>query len=419
MLSDIKNYLLTKQGRLRLFQYSNYFFIATLPLWNNINTISLWVLVFMSLLAVSFKERLANIKVHATPLMIIGGLYLLYILGVFFSENASLALRDVEKTLTLLIIPLILFSHKKEDFNEKLTIVFLGTGLMAGILICWGNVVHSILNRDSKMWLDQASYFFEWVYTDWNLVKPLDTHPSYFGVLIVIFLYGLLSNGDFKDFRKKYVKLVLLITPYLVFLIATSSRIALLSLILLMGFLFFKNKNKNKKKWLSLFFVIPVFLFLFSNTDYLVRKSSQIVDSDGNITLDRYQRWKDIWQVFQIQDSFFTGVGIGNTQEIYNQAYILGAHKTAYFNHYNAHNQYLEFFVGMGLIGLMYYLFVIGYWIKITRLKALSLAIILILTLFSMSESIFKRSQGIFIFAYFYSLTIILYQSQLKSNPRK
>src|SRR5690606_5764604 len=156
-----------------------------------------------------------------------------------------------------------------------------------------------------------------------------------------------------------------------------------------------------------------------SKADYLLFKSGQIVDIDGNITFDRYQRWADILHVFDKQNSYLFGIGTGDVQALYNQAYVYGSHKTAYFNSYNAHNQYIEFFVAMGVVGFLYYLFVLGYWIKATQLKGIALAVLLIIALFSISESIFKRSQGVFIFAYFYSVTVLIYNEKRNrsNNP--
>ncbi|WP_310993450.1 O-antigen ligase family protein [Aequorivita marina] len=408
MIKGIKSYWNNKSPWRIFFEAGTYLFVATLPLWDNLNTIVLWFFVASSIFLLKPKERLENIKKNKIAFFGLLALYLLFVIGLFFSENTKVALRGMERTLTLVLIPLIILSHKREDFNLKKIYVSFGIGLFTGMVICWVVIIESILTNATP-WV-QAGYFFKWVYNSWNAVKPLDGHPSYFAVMLVLFIVGLVRMPEFSNLRKKKLKFGLLLAPFFLFLIETSSRIGVICLVLILAITILKKIEIKR-----IFYVIGLFviLALFSiKFDFLGSKMATIVDTDGNITLDRYDRWGVIFSDFKEQGNWIFGVGTGDAHSLYNIAYSKGGFMIALKNEYNAHNQYLEFLVSNGLLGVLIFLIVFLIFFQKTKLKGEALSLFIILVLFSGSESIFGISKGVFIFSFFYALFILWYSKQ-------
>jgi O-antigen ligase len=414
MIKGIRSYWNNNSPRRVFFEASTYLFVATLPLWENLNTIVLWFFVASSIFLLNPKERLQQLKRNKIAFYFLATLYFLFILGWFFSTNVKDALRDMERSLTLVLIPLIILSHKSDDFNLKRIYISLGTGLFIGMLICWGFIIESILTNATP-WV-QAGYFFKWIYNGWNALIPLEGHPSYFAIMLVIFILGILRMPEFINIRKNKLKLILILSPFFLFLIETSSRIGVICLIVIIVVTIFRKLEIKKIFYLVGFVIILAFLSI--KFDYLGSKFATIVDSQGNVTLDRYPRWIAILTEFKDRGNFIFGVGTGDSQALYNLAYSKGNFTIALDNRYNAHNQYLEFLVSNGILGLIIFLIVLLIFLRTTNLKGEAMTFFIIIVLFSFSESIFGISKGVFIFAFFYSLFIVCYSNNTKKNKQ-
>ena len=408
MINGIRSYWNNNPLSKVFFQVSTYLFVGSLPLWDNLNTIILWFFIASSIFMLAPKQRLQNIKNNKTAFYALLALYLLFVLGYFFSTNVKIALRDIERTMTLVLIPLIVLSHKRDDFNLKRIYISLGTGLFTGMVICWAVIIKSIATNATP-WV-QAGYFFKWVYSGWNAVKPIDGHPSYFAVMLVIFILGIIRIPEFINLRRNKLRFILLLSPFFLFLIETSSRIGVITLVVVLIFTIFKKLEIKRVFYVA--GLIAVLALLSIKFDYLGSKFTSIVDTQGNVTLDRYPRWIAILSEFDDRDSWIFGVGTGDRQALYDITYSKGGFQIALDNEYNAHNQYLEFLVSNGILGILIYIFVLSVFIRKTRLKGEALSFFIIIALFSFSETIFGVAKGVFIFAFFYSFFIIWYSGK-------
>ncbi|MDC8002353.1 O-antigen ligase family protein [Aequorivita todarodis] len=416
MIKGIKSYWNNNTPRRIFFETSTYLFVATLPLWDNLNTIVLWFFVASSIFLLSPKVRLQNLKKNKIAFYFLVALYLLFILGWVFSTNVKDALRDMERTLTLVLIPFIILSHKREDFNLKRIYISFGTGLFIGMVICWAYIIESILTNATP-WV-QAGYFFKWIYNGWNALKPLDGHPSYFAVMLVIFILGVIRMPEFIHLRKNKLKLILLLAPFFLFLIETSSRIGLICLIVMIAVTIFRKLELKKIFYLIGF--VALLAILSIKFDYLGSKFAMVVDTQGNVTLDRYPRWIAILSEFKERGNWVLGIGTGDAQALYDLSYSKGNFTIALNNHYNAHNQYLEFLVSNGILGIFIYSMALLFFLWKTNLKGEAMSFFIIITLFSFSESIFGISKGVFIFAFFYSFFVLWYSGKsLKLNQNE
>lgn len=406
MMRGIKSYLQSNDWREIFFKVSTYLYVGTLPLFLNLNTIALWLLVLSSLLTIKSHDGLANLKSNRNNLIPMYLLFLLFVVGLLLSKDTNRVFVDIGRTVPLFLIPTIVFLHSKSNFHLKSVFIALGIGLSIGMLICWYHILVSIMSKAEP--LKQASYFFEWIYTDINLVKPLDGHPSYFAILLVIFMSALLFDKHFKGLRENRIILFLLLVPFAIFLIETSSRIGIIVLITVI--VVYVTKNLNLKSIASLILFVFVIGALSLKFDYLGIKFQKIVNSEGELTDERVGRWKEILNVFDEKDALLLGVGSGDARSVYRRAYYNGGYDLAFKENYNAHNQYLEFLVGNGVLGLIIYLLVFFVFFQQTKLEANALHFFIAFVLFSFSETFLGRSQGVMIFSFFYAFLIVYYK---------
>ncbi len=405
-------FLKSKKFKVSLFEGSTYLFVGTLPLFLSINTIAIWIFVVSSFIVLGFKKRkeiLWKRRAFIIPFIL---LFSLYIIGLWTSSNTDIALKNISRVLTLLLLPTIILSHNKEDFNFKKIYYSLGAGLLTGMLICWGFVIESILTNATP--LRQAPYFFEWIYSNWNLVKPIGVHPNYFALLIVILVLAIIKTEELKFLRKNKLKLILLLIPFFLFLFELSSRVAMLAFVLVIIVSVLQNRSRKKGILIGLFIVGLIVLSV--KFDYLGNKFSGLVDGRGNIKVERIQRWDFIIREFKKEDKLILGVGSGDTEEIYTRAYINGNFKTALMEGYNAHNQFVEFLVSNGFFGLLVFVWVLLFFALKTKLKGEALSFFITIVLLSFIESFLGRAKGVFIFSFFISFFLLMYSDKLIKN---
>ena len=405
-------FLKSKKFKVSLFEGSTYLFVGTLPLFLSINTIAIWIFVVSSFIVLGFKKRkeiLWKRRAFIIPFIL---LFFLYIIGLWTSTNTDIALKNISRVLTLLLLPTIILSHNKEDFNFKKIYYSLGAGLLTGMLICWGFVIESILTNATP--LRQAPYFFEWIYSNWNLVKPIGVHPNYFALLIVILVLAIIKTEELKFLRKNKLKLILLLIPFFLFLFELSSMVAMLAFLLVIIVSALQNRSRKKGILIGLFVVGLIVLSV--KFDYLGNKFSGLVNGRGNIKVERIQRWDFIIREFKKEGKLILGVGSGDTEEIYTRAYINGNFKTALIEGYNAHNQFVEFLVSNGFFGLLVFVWGLLFFALKTKLKGEALSFFITIVLLSFIESFLCRAKGVFIFSFFISFFLLMYSDKLIKN---
>src|SRR5690606_8599769 len=120
----------------------------------------------------------------------------------------------------------------------------------------------------------------------------------------------------------------------------------------------------------------------------------------------RYYIWGCVNTIVNETSPSFSGYGFIETQEKLNNCY---AETRAFFNDgqrswfldkkFNTHNQYLNFYLSTGFLGLSVFLAICIYCIVINRKNFLCLAISLSILVFFMFENVLSRQMGVELFA--------------------
>jgi O-antigen ligase len=130
----------------------------------------------------------------------------------------------------------------------------------------------------------------------------------------------------------------------------------------------------------------------------------------GNI---RLAIWKICIEAVNAEKAWVIGVGPGDTQTILTQSYIekhiySGNEIHEGFLHYNAHNQFFQYYVSLGIIGLGFFIVILGVVIVTIFTKANMMAgcISIIFLSFCFTESVMERQKGIVFFTFFSCLLV-------------
>ncbi len=400
--------------------------LVSLPLGQQLLTNLLLLALF--LLALILAEKSDWRRTLRSPIFILPALFYLFsCFSLLWSDNISEALPMLETKSSFFLAPLLIGLSARlytEGFKEKALKSFLVGALLASLVALIYASFRSVENGHLyKLAQDGVSKQYLFLYT--HLAEPI-MHPGYFASFLGIALF--IAAYFFWQGRRQYRYLYLgaLVFLFLMMLLL-QARINLLAIFILLPFaLIYWAFSRRKYKFLLLP-VLPVAALLLALTmggdsfrdRYLQMPdfSYDISGSDFNSATYRLAEWESA--VDLIADNFWLGTGLGD-----NRIALINTYREKQFweglnKRFNAHNQYLESFIAIGLLGtilllsaLIYYLN--NYWRKGDYLNVLNLLFLMICLL---TESMFERMWGVLLFTIFFPL--MMYLSQYNEESEK
>lgn len=376
----------------------------TIPLSKNL----LPILIITTLILAIFEGDLARKAKHYKNLLflLLPLLYLLYIAGMIHTQHIDTGFFDLQQKLVFVVFPLIWFAHNfdKEEFLSNLLMSFIW-GCVAACIICLFNAAYSYYLSENN------DVFF---YTKFSVIF----HPSYFALYLCFALILLLFRNNLITSQWFLYALQLF---FIFMIILTQSKSGILSLIIILayklGYTLFYLKNLKKSLsffFFTLFFVGVFFVFFPQSLNRIFQLEQTMYNKNKEInsTKSRLIVWQDALHVFK--QHFFVGVGTGDVKDALIQEYLKkGEHEVAQ-KHLNAHNQFLQTAVAIGITGLMW-LFLIFYILISKSIKnhqafIFLFAVICVINL--LFESMFETQAGIVFVTFFSSLFLALFQKR-------
>jgi len=382
-----------------------------LPLFQFASIICWAILVLLCVFNGSFKNVFKNIISY--PLLVLyASLYLVYLIGMFWTEDIHAGFEDLGIKIPLLIFPL-LFSvlNFSRDSFRKISIALIA-GCAVAMLIC---LCHSFL-----LFLE-SNDFRKFYYTYFSILL----HPTYFAMYLNLSLL-LICQDTLSDHRKIFHSAKLRIAVFfflMIGLILLSARLAMLSAVItLLIFIIFESFKKNKARENLFRFTIQgvlvislgIFLIHFYNrfeqvTDVMHQNSNNNVIANAtvdtsssyyNSTTIRMGLLKNGLSVFK--KNLIFGVGTGDViSESVNE--LNNSHLVFLSKHYTgAHNQYLQTAMSLGLFGLIILILCIIYPLKYyfqTKFYV-GICFILIVVMAAMGDTILRAS-SLYFFTFF------------------
>lgn len=235
-------------------------------------------------------------------------------------------------------------------------------------------------------------------------------HPSYFSMYLCMALIISVENYIKPDFFVKNIgiKSLLFLIP-IVGIILLSSKSGLIVMFILLfvygiRITFFRLKTSkitSKFKLLFLFLVITSIFFIFkSDRFYVATLGLKQINMKPTNELGTAGQRILIWEsAFEISKSnWLLGVGVGNDQEALNDKYREKELKPFYEKSLNAHNQFIQTLLILGICGLFFIVIYLTYplfvgW-RLNDTYLICFGIIFLIN--ALTESILNRQAGVF-----------------------
>jgi O-antigen ligase len=367
-----------------------------------------------------FKIFLNNISLVLLVLF-----YLLYIAGMLYSNNIKVGLETIETKLSFLIFPLVFSSYaetSKNNLNKYLKLFIYGSVANAVICFAWAayryiKPVYEII--DGIPYDLGPNYFY---YTELSIFM----HPSYIALYCVFALIAiiyLLNIGETKLNWRLGGAIFLLI----IYVLLLSSKAGWIGLFIFVLY-FFRSLARKKRIMpalimigclIALFFVFNIYFTpsysnritelsvittaLNSNSNEDNKKDETKIDGSKS----RILVWKSAAEI--IKDNFWIGVGTGDAKDKMLEKYKEKGMTTEYESKLNSHNQFLNTFVALGVIGfsLLFLCFLVPLYFSFRTRKVLIAAFMIIVGLNFLFESMLETQAGVIFYAFFYSLLCI------------
>jgi len=352
------------------------------------------------LLSNPFKKLFTKTE-NSKIFLVIFIFYLLHALALLYTQNIGEGLFSLEIKASMLIFPLLFYT---EQFSQKQIQFFLKSFIAGTIFCCVLCLVRAAFLYTTK---GEASFYYESL--AWF------QHPSYLAMYVTFCCVVLLLKPIFNK-PLSYIGIAF----FTMFVLLLSSKTGIVIhfslLIFCIASLFLKRKNYLKVisvaflgllVFCSCLFFIPEIQLRFKGV-IMVLQAKGIEKSSTESTAVRQLIWTEALQISK--EHLLMGVSPGDANDALYNSYKQHGITGAYEKKLNAHSQYFQTLVGLGLVGLisLLALFIVPLF---ENRKKLVLFFVLITSLNFLTESMLQTMAGCIFLGYFYSIICFKYDS--------
>jgi O-antigen ligase len=371
-------------------------------------------LVVITLLAVTLlNPRKPSLKLFTPQLIMIVSIYIIALLGTFYSAYRPVAYFELEKKLGILIFPFLLTFNKLDlkKYQLNILIIFAISCVATTAYLFLNAFITIILLRLNPTILISSAFMNQ------NFSLPIELHATYLAMYICtsigILVYLLAMEEKIKQKFIIWIGLLILISG----IIQLSSRAVFIALLVIIiaavPFLLIRKDLRKKYLIISCGLTVLAILIAFNiNTyreRYMVELRADLSNSNQDIDViePRVVRWQSAFRL--IGQSPVFGFGNGSETPILKEQYFKDKHYDSYLNNLNAHNQYISFLLQEGVIGFMIYVSVLLLGMKRAWIHKnfIFMSFLIIIVIVSFSENILDSNKGVFFFSFFLSLFLI------------
>jgi len=335
--------------------------------------------------------------------------FLLSIISLFYSDDYLRGWKLVETRLPLLIFPLVygLTRIEENDFYLLLKATVVSVSALALI---------GFINQFFKYQISADTGDF---YND-NLVSLLGKQAVYYAFYVnaaLLIVYYLWHKKQIQQKVHKIITVAMVVILFISQYLLASRTSTIIMLLLVGGLMAYEVfKKGNLKRGLliagtslvlitSLIIVFPKSVerfksatnveFTYDNPNPINHFNGEINEKNWNGLNTRIALWT--CAIEEIQKSFLFGHGIGDAQQVLDKNYKDKNFILAIHHGYNTHNQYLDFMMSNGVIGLIGFLAFIGFFVVrgYQSKDVLLISFILVFSFSCLTENLLNRNQGV------------------------
>ena len=404
----VNSLLIDEKHIVRLYQFELVLFTFLLPIYRKVIPYVIAVMLITWLFEGDFASkarRIVNDK-HRLNTLLFAGLYLFYGIGLLYIENFDYGLFDLEVKMSIFIFPVLMATVRDEVLSASMARKILWAfvfGVFASMILCYLLAFIEYFRNGSV-----GAFYYS------SLSRLI--HPSYMAMyvcfamaILLYFMYKGLVQGTLNR-----ILAILLLVSFEVFVIMLSSKAGILGFALLLVLFtayILSNPRRYKKglligsmlaiSYIFLFILFPISVERFEET----RDSLEQVDIHADeIMTSTGERIMILWYSFEItNEHFLWGVGSGDVKDFlldkYEEKGMLNALSLAL----NAHNQYLQMMIAMGIVGLIILLLnlVLPALYSIDHKHYLYLIFLILVGFNFLFESMLETQAGVVFYAFF------------------
>ena len=341
---------------------------------------------------------------------------LVHILFLWNNESLMLGLKQTEKYLSFLLLPLLL-SIKGLSYNGIIFYYSLLFGIILSVIL----TVYLALNFEQMILFIEGKEVWRMGY---SIAKSFGSHAPALNMhisLLAAINYHLLLNGEHKNGKLKFLRLALFLVSIIVLLLVNTRLSIALFIIYAIVSSLFNIRLIGIKKTLLVFGVCVIFLSVFPHTIFkitnktfnqleYVGKLDELPNPEGQIygsLVTRVTVWKETIELANKKP--FIGYGASDSYENLFENYRVNNQKFLYKHKYKVHNQFLDFYLKFGILGPVSFIIFISLMFIISIKTRISYAIYFSFLFFSANlfDDFMIRYDGI-VFSLFWTFLFFL-----------
>jgi len=393
-----------KNTFIQLHLFSGYAICLLFPIFQKIIPllIAFWAVSFLTFgYSKKFFQNIYKNKVAFALLLF----FIIHVVSLQYTENIDSGKFDVESKLSFLIFPIILsnstFYYSIRTLKYNLYSFILGNFIAS--IICLSNAFYK------WVYLDASFQYFTYVDLSYFM------HPTYFamylGFSIIAAVYLLKTMNKNKLAQCIFLGLSIFIFSIMTYLLSSKAGIIVFVFLTIHIILSFVKNNKQRLILLTGVILGLSILFSFNNRfNRLIQTAKQTVLSNNasveklESTTQRIYVWRSATEL--IKENWLLGVSAGDLKYILSETHYSEKFDPEKSKLLNAHNQYLETFLSVGIFGIGLLLFWLVYPLLFLNddNRLLIIGLFVIIAINFIFESILNRQEGITFISYFWLL---------------
>ena len=364
-------------------------------------------------------------------LLILPLFFLLHLISLSYSENLEYGMKKIETLTSLFILPLMIPSFRQLDLKNRkgqYKWAFL-LGLLFNFIFCLSRSTilfsYEMYARNEGIILEAYPYTNYFFYSYLSYFMHYGYLAMYVNIGIAILLSILISKGVPSRRRRLAYLLLTLFSIYVILLYSKAGILALFMVYIYFA-IYQVIRNRNLKSALiSLVSVLIIGFVVVQYVPYTKERIQGMINGITNTEVDPNSHESTqlrvfVWQASSdlISENWMFGLGMGDAKTELLNEFKSRQFTGAYDENLNAHNQFLQTFINVGLIGvILLLLFFIGAFSLALQKKDLSLQIFVIITLAAfLAESYLQTQKGVMYTAVLSCLLLIEHLSISKEE---
>lgn len=316
------------------------------------------VILFAAQLFVCIKNKKAYLKT-TRYFWCLMALYTLNLFGLLYTENLPRGFDIIGRQISFLLFPLFYCVYQIKNISLIFRVYCVSIFVLISLFEL--DTIYRFFYESDTFPLS-LDLFLSYRYTGAELTKFLGVHNAYFGMFILFSNVLILDHLQQVKSTRIFALLFLLICVQSLFLLQMVAKMAIIINTGLIGSSIIYILIKQKK--IRLLFISGVLLALiaFFSFYYLKLPIDRITERFEELNqgknAERETRIK-LWNAALpiIENNPIIGVGTGDVQNHLHAVY----QKNGITSKSNIHNQYLDYLMRYGIIGLFVFLSVLGY----------------------------------------------------------